>query len=251
MGFRNTACAVLLCASGVFAVHCYAEECAEQYFSPDDFQGAKPLKSPHPDFVKTRKLASGGNAVDERSLAVYYESGYLVSPCAEKAAYWYSRAAQHGDDVAKAWVDRHDTFERLRNGPECFGDGCGEAGSGGSQVAYLQRNAGGAFIAEVKINGKPLRAVIDTGASLVSMGAKTAKALGIDYAGGRQLTMHTANGLAANRAVMLQSVTVGNITLHDVPASVGETDMAVLIGMSFLRRVSISTNGDSMTLTKR
>ena len=50
---------------------------------------------------------------------------------------------------------------------------------------------------------------------------------------------------------MLNAVTVGRITLQQVYAVVGESEMPILIGTSFLGRVSIASDGKRMTLTKR
>ena len=108
----------------------------------------------------------------------------------------------------------------------------------------------GAFKTMVTINGKTVPAIIDTGATFVTMSAKTAGELGLGYEGGKQMKMNTANGTTTNNAIMLDRVTVGGITLSRVEGAVGQTDMPVLIGMSFLRRVNMTTNGNVMTLVR-
>ena len=60
----------------------------------------------------------------------------------------------------------------------------------------------------------------------------------------------TANGTVSNSAVVFDSVTVGGITVRNVAGTVGQSDMPVLIGMSFLKHVNMSTNGNTMTLVK-
>ena len=236
-----------LCVAPHLAVACDAE----RYFAPDDSDNQRALAAPHSEFVKTQRLAARGSARAERDLAVYYEAGYLVSRCTDKAVYWYGRAASHGDEVAKNWAQRHANLDRLRDAPECFGNACLAHAQGGTQVVSLRANASGQYATMVTINGKSVRGVIDTGATLVSMSARTAEELGISYERGRRLQVVTANGTVANRAVMLDSVTVGNITLRQVEGAVGENDMPVLIGMSFLKRLVMSTDGASMTLVKR
>ncbi len=54
-------------------------------------------------------------------------------------------------------------------------------------------------------------------------------------------------------SMRLTSVTVGNITLHDIEAGVIEGDHPgdVLLGMSFLGRLDMRRDGDEMELTKR
>jgi aspartyl protease family protein len=48
------------------------------------------------------------------------------------------------------------------------------------------------------------------------------------------------------------TVRLGDITLHEVDVTVNETNMPwVLLGMSFLNRLEMRREGDTMTLKKR
>ena len=248
----TTARAVVFAVLSTLALPALAESCgAEQYFAPTDASNAEPLEAPHAEFRKTQALARGGNAAEARNLASLYEAGYLVSACHEKAAYWYDKAASGGDDIAKAWMERNARMARLRSGPECLGNACfAAAGNGGNQTAVL-RLAGRRYDASVTVNGKSVRGIIDTGATSVAMSATTAKELGVSYSGGRQVRISTANGSKMGHAVMLSSITVENITLDNVRAVVSEGDHPLLIGMSFLSRVTMSTSNGGMTLVKR
>jgi aspartyl protease family protein len=104
------------------------------------------------------------------------------------------------------------------------------------------------------INGTAVPAVIDTGASAVSMSAGIAARLGINYSGGMQGVSHTANGSVRSYSVVLPLVQVGDIALRNVPASVLEAlptpNAEVLIGNSFLRYVEMRRDGDTMTLRR-
>ncbi len=241
----------LICVLLIGCVSSAMADCgADRYFGPDDPGNRTPLTAAHPDFAKTQRLAARANVVEERNLAVYYETGYMVDRCPDKAALWYEKAAADGDEVARAWVARQAALARLRGGPECFADRCGAAGGDGPQVAFVQAVGAGAFKTMVTINGKTVPAIIDTGATFVTMSAKTAGELGLGYEGGKQMKMNTANGTTTNNAIMLDRVTVGGITLSRVEGAVGQTDMPVLIGMSFLRRVNMTTNGNVMTLVR-
>ncbi|MBS1138241.1 MAG: hypothetical protein H6R11_2195, partial [Proteobacteria bacterium] len=52
--------------------------------------------------------------------------------------------------------------------------------------------------------------------------------------------------------VKLSSLQVGDITLHDVDAAVHAQDLPLgLLGMSFLNRMEMKRDGDTMTLRKR
>ena len=243
--------AVLLAVLGCSAGIAQAQSCEpERYFDPRDVDNSSALAKPHAEFRTTHARAKRGVAAEERNLAVYYESGYLVSACPEKAAYWYARAAEHGDEVAKAWMVRRASMEDVRSKLECFGDACLAAPAGSVQKTVLQSGPGGAYTAAVTINGRTLQGIVDTGATYVSMSSRTANELGITYASGRKIQLRTANGIAPGRAIVLGSVRVGNITLERVEAVVGEADHPLLIGMSFLSRVTISSNGSGLTLVK-
>ena len=63
----------------------------------------------------------------------------------------------------------------------------------------------------------------------------------------------TANGPAAVYKVRLDSVRVGDISITDVEALVhdGNALPLVLLGMSFLNRVEMRRDGQTMTLIKR
>lgn len=92
--------------------------CEEAYFAPDDHGHERPLQKPHPELVKSYKLAKAGNAMEQRNLAVSYDAGYLVNVCPEKAYYWYQKAAQNGDQIAQDWLDRYNKFKEMRGKQE-------------------------------------------------------------------------------------------------------------------------------------
>jgi aspartyl protease family protein len=110
------------------------------------------------------------------------------------------------------------------------------------------------FHADGKINGKPVHFLIDTGATLVSIGRSDAKRLKIDLARARPDYSQTANGVIKTLHVKLDSVSVGGIQLNDVEGAVRDSDhdiSYVLLGMSFLQRMEMKREGDRMQLRKR
>ena len=244
--FERTALAAILLAASMWT---HADCGRDQFYDPRDIEQKSPLARPHSDFDRTRRLAMQGLAAEERNLAAFYDTGYMVSLCREKARYWYTRAAERGDEYALEWLERHDSMERLRSGPECFGDACFQSGRGPQKTVLMSR-PNGMFFATAAVNGKGTHALIDTGATWVTMGTKTAQELGVNAAGGRERRLQTGNGVINARGVTLDSVKVGNITLNQVEAVVTETDNPLIIGMSFLRRLNVNTSGNAMTLVK-
>ena len=126
------------------------------------------------------------------------------------------------------------------------------ANGGGNQSAVLAADFRGHFVTTGNINGASARMVVDTGASMVSMGKDEAKRLGISYLNGERSAVSTANGVVPAYRVTLDTVRVGNITLHQVDGLVQESSMPfVLLGMSFLKRLEIKQDGTNMTLLKK
>lgn len=96
----------------------------------------------------------------------------------------------------------------------------------------------GHFYMDLKINGVPMRFMVDTGASDIVISIKDAKRLGIDPT---KLTFNrsyqTANGISWGAYVNLSEIEIGNAKFHNVGASVNNADMGTpLLGMSFLRQ---------------
>lgn len=125
--------------------------------------------------------------------------------------------------------------------------------AGGAQTVNLPADSSGHFFSVGQVNGKSVRFLVDTGATAISLSSGFAQNAGIDYRKGQQLLMQTANGNTSAYRVMLDSVTVGDITLYQVEAVVMDgidADVA-LLGMSFLNRMEMRRNGSVLTLTKR
>jgi aspartyl protease family protein len=123
---------------------------------------------------------------------------------------------------------------------------------GGRQTVNLAQDASGHFIADGQVNGTHIRFMIDTGATLVSIPMSEAARLGIDYQRGRPGYSILADGRrVASWRVMLDTVTLGDVTLLNVEGSVSQGAGIPLLGMSFLNRTEMRREGQTLTLTKR
>jgi aspartyl protease family protein len=121
-----------------------------------------------------------------------------------------------------------------------------------SASATLIADAAGHFVTTGTINGVPVKFLVDTGASLISMGLSDARRIGLNYLQGQPGLSNTANGVVQVYRVKLDTVRLGDITLNNVDAVVHGGDMPwVLLGMSFLNRVQMSRAGDELKLVKR
>ena len=117
----------------------------------------------------------------------------------------------------------------------------------GAKEVILQRNRQGHYIVSGSINGKTADFLLDTGATDVVISGNLAKHFGLKR--GRASTASTANGFVTVYDTRLSQLTIGNITLHDVNASINPgMDNLILLGMSALKQLEISQRGDTLTL---
>jgi aspartyl protease family protein len=116
----------------------------------------------------------------------------------------------------------------------------------------LIADANGHFFTVGTINGAPMRFLVDTGATVISIGKSDAVRANVDYLKGVPGMTMTANGTVRVWRVTLNSVRVGDVVLNQIDASVHEHDLPIaLLGMSFLNRMEMKREGQSMTLKKR
>lgn len=133
----------------------------------------------------------------------------------------------------------------------------GQSFAGGPTVAARQSvsltaDARGHFSANGSLNGYPMSFLVDTGATAIAISAADARRIGIDYRGGQAVNVGTAAGVVPAWRVKLSTVKVGSITVHQVDGMVMETGLNVpLLGMSFLNRMEMKRDGQTMTLTQR
>jgi len=116
----------------------------------------------------------------------------------------------------------------------------------------LAAGPGGHFAGEGAVNGQPIRFLVDTGATSIALPASFAQRAGIDFRKGEPGLSSTAGGMVPVYRVNLATVRLGGIELNSVDAVVFEAGLdTALLGMSFLNRVDMRREGETMTLTKR
>lgn len=116
----------------------------------------------------------------------------------------------------------------------------------------LPRAADGHYYLTLKIGGKPIEFMVDTGATNVVLSDADARKLGFDpgqlvYLG----TVSTANGVVRTARIMLEDVSLG--ALHDdrLAAYVNDGEMdGSLLGMDYLGRFHIEITANKMILTR-
>jgi aspartyl protease family protein len=95
----------------------------------------------------------------------------------------------------------------------------------------------GHFVLDAVVNGEPIRFLVDTGASFVTLTTEDANAVGINL---KTLNFNqklaTANGPIAAAAVTLREIRLGQMEQTDGPAMIIASPLPnPLLGMSYLR----------------
>ena len=115
----------------------------------------------------------------------------------------------------------------------------------------IQRNSQLQYVTTAQINGKRVQVLVDTGANLVAMNRQQARSLGISDDAGSDTRVQTASEVLPARQILLDSVSVGGIRIDAVNAVVidGPQPATILLGMSYLRHVSLSEEGGVLSLS--
>lgn len=135
---------------------------------------------------------------------------------------------------------------RLGESPVALGS------SGSGKRIVLMADNQGHFINTGTINGKQMKYMVDTGASVVAIGKPDAERMGIKVDDSQKVIMSTANGSAVGWRVRLNSVRLGDVEVLGVMAVIMPEGMPfVLLGNSFLTQFQMTRNNDQMVLEKR
>ncbi len=121
-------------------------------------------------------------------------------------------------------------------------------GADGVRELVLTRNRAGHYVASGSINGEAVVFMLDTGATDVAIPGPVAKRLRLKQ--GKAMIYQTANGPVRVYATVLNEVSLDNISLQGVRASINPAmrQQEVLLGMSFLKYLEFTQRGNTLTL---
>lgn len=120
--------------------------------------------------------------------------------------------------------------------------------AGQQREVILKRNRYGHYVTQGKINNHSVTFLLDTGASDISIPDKIARKLNLKY--GQERRYQTANGIIISNLTLLNQVSIGNIQLHNIRASINPKmdHDEILLGMSFLKNIEFTQRGDTLIL---
>jgi aspartyl protease family protein len=128
----------------------------------------------------------------------------------------------------------------------------GGAASGPARRIVLSAGDGGHFMSTGALNHKSVRFMVDTGATLVIVGAAEADRMGLRYRDKPTVPVSTANGTVRAWPIQFDSVRVGAVEVLGIDGLITPQPMPyALLGNSFLSRFSMKRENDQLTLERR
>ncbi len=122
----------------------------------------------------------------------------------------------------------------------------------GPATAKAFRDSRGHFSFRTSMNGKNVKVLVDTGASVVAINNSTAKRINLRPNGGR-MRVSTANGTLTVDQATIREISIGDITVYNVKAVILDDSAldGTLLGMSFLKKLKkFEIDGRTLTLVK-
>ncbi|KAB2846723.1 MAG: TIGR02281 family clan AA aspartic protease [Hyphomicrobiaceae bacterium] len=122
------------------------------------------------------------------------------------------------------------------------------------QTIELKADARGHFLATAHISGRPVRVLVDTGATTLALKWEDAMAAGLhvresDFT----IPVNTANGLTHVAPLTIDRVSLGDIEVRNVQAAVTRPGALhiTLLGMSFLKKLErVDFRGRTLVLSQ-
>ncbi|SNY91814.1 aspartyl protease family protein [Cohaesibacter sp. ES.047] len=148
----------------------------------------------------------------------------VIPPLAQKWAVENGYMEPGGTSDPSAYVSTKEPAKKVRR----------------SGRAVLRADSSGHYVVKAYINNRPIRVVIDTGATVVALTYEDAKSLGL-YPKKSDFTVpvNTANGRMYNARAQLQSVRIGEAEERNIKAIIAPKGALgiSLMGMSYLKKL--------------
>jgi aspartyl protease family protein len=114
----------------------------------------------------------------------------------------------------------------------------------------LRREGNGHFYVNAEVNGRIVRFVVDTGASIVALTEEDARRIGLRFDPSEfRVVGEGASGKVRGMPVMLSTVSVEGKKVHDVRGAIIQGGSMSLLGQSYLSALTeVNMSRDRMTL---
>ena len=96
----------------------------------------------------------------------------------------------------------------------------------------------GHFWVEAKLNGRDVRFLVDSGATMTTIGRGTAQRAGVEVSNRRNQPVRTANGIIRMASGRAEELVVGGIARRNVALQVADNENLNVLGMNFLSSLS-------------
>ena len=112
----------------------------------------------------------------------------------------------------------------------------GDAGQVVGQSFRIRRDSDGHFWARALVNGKPVKFMIDSGATTTTLSRSAAASAGVEASLGFPVLVNTANGMVELHRARAKTLSLGPIVQNDAALLIGSEGLGDtnLLGMSFL-----------------
>lgn len=135
-------------------------------------------------------------------------------------------------------------------GRRILGEATGSAGQQAvGETLRIRRSADGHFWVDAEVNGRPVRFMIDSGATTTTLSSDSATAAGVESGGGFGVMVDTANGTVVMDRGRIERLRLGPIQRDSLPVHIANNTMVNVIGMNFLSSLSgWGVEGDVLVL---
>ena len=102
------------------------------------------------------------------------------------------------------------------------------------QLTRIPMAIDGHFWVQAKLNGRDVKFLVDSGATMTTIDRQTANGAGVDVAPRADQYVRTGNGMIRVSSARADELSVGNIVRHDVALQVADSDDLNVLGMNYL-----------------
>ncbi len=92
----------------------------------------------------------------------------------------------------------------------------------------------GHFWVDAQLNGEPVKFLVDSGATMTTIGRQTAQRAGVEINPAQDQTVRTGNGVIKVSRGRAESLAIGEIERRDVRLHVADTEDLNVLGMNYL-----------------